>query len=65
MMMDFKLPGKNDLVTLPRLMGGNNGFPKIANIADVFLPWHCVNTPECSRPEYCQNVSFYRAGHTG
>ncbi|MEE6526683.1 hypothetical protein FKM82_027469 [Ascaphus truei] len=40
-MMDFKLFG-NGLITRPRLMGGNNCFAKI--IADVFPPWHCVNT---------------------
>ncbi|MEE6522716.1 hypothetical protein FKM82_021325 [Ascaphus truei] len=40
-MMDFKLFG-NGLITPPRLMGSNNCFSKI--IADVFPPWHCVNT---------------------
>jgi len=40
-MMDFKLFG-NVLLILPRLIASNNCFSKI--IADVFLPWHCVNT---------------------
>ena len=40
-MMDSKLFG-NDLITLPRLVGGNNCFSKI--ITDVFSPRHCVNS---------------------
>ena len=40
-MMDFKLFG-NGLITFPRLLGTNNCFSMI--IADVFPPWHCVDT---------------------
>ena len=33
---------ENGIVTPLRLIGSNNYFCKI--IADVFPPWHCVNT---------------------
>ena len=39
--MDFKL-FRNGLRTVLRLLGSNNCFSMI--IADVFPPWHCVNT---------------------
>jgi len=56
-MMDSKL-----FVTLTRLMGSNNCFSKI--LADVFLSWHCVNTPEYSRLTIFQSIGFYHDGHT-
>ena len=39
----------NGFTALPGLMGSNNYFSSV--IADVFPPWHCVNTHEWSRPE--------------
>lgn len=38
-MIDFRLL-RNDLITLPRFMDSNSCF----SIADVFLPWLCVNS---------------------
>lgn len=37
---------------MPRWMSSD--FSKI--IADVFLPWHYVNKPECSRPDNYKNT---------
>jgi len=60
--MDFRLFG-NSRITFVRLMGSNN-CSKI--IADVFPPWHCVNThPNAPDQQTNKSSAFiYRDDHT-